>query len=111
MRILAGFHYKLVESRRFREQDLAVLAELTGGVSGLREILLSQFLQSHFAVDSHKNVDHQRDQRLICADIRGGLLAPDVLLARGEREHESAFALLVDGLTHEASRHLADIFL
>ena len=59
------------------------------------------------AVDGHEDGRHQRDQRLVGADVRGGLLAADVLLARGEREHEAALAVAVDGLADEASGHLA----
>ena len=91
-------------------RTFAVLRELTCGVSRFRQILLRQFLQPDFAVHRHEDVDHQCDQSLIGADIRGRFLAADVLLARGQRKHESALALLVDGLADQAARHLADVF-
>ena len=110
MRIFAGLHHKLVEPRRAGKQHLAVLRELRRRISRLRQILLGQLFQSNFAVDRHENVDHQRDQRLVGADIRSRLLAPDVLLARSQSEHESAPALLVDRLAHQPSRHLPHKF-
>ena len=41
------------------------------------------------------------------ADVARRLLAADVLLAGGEREHEAAAAFRIDGLAGEAARHLA----
>src|ERR1700758_3503210 len=87
-----------------------MLCELARRVRGLREILLRQFPQAYLSIDRHEDVDHERDQRLIGAYVRRSLLAPNVLLARGERENKSALALLVDGLADQASWHLADIF-
>ena len=49
----------------------------------------------------------QRDQALVGADVRGRLLAPDVLLAGLQREHEAAAALLVHGLADDAARACA----
>ncbi len=108
--IFARLHDELVEARRAAEQNLAVLRELARRISRLRQILLGQFLQPDFAVDRHEDVDHQRDQRLIGADIRSRLLAADVLLARRQRQHESAPALLVDGLADQPPGHLPHIF-
>src|ERR1035441_10361723 len=71
----------------------------------------SEFSQSDFAVDGHENVDHERDQGLVGTDIRGRLLAPYVLLARGQSQDEASLAILVDGLTGEASGHLSYEFL
>ena len=45
------------------------------------------------------------------ADVRGRLLAADVLLARRQRQHEAAVAVGVDGLAAEAAGHLADELL
>src|SRR5690606_36507891 len=47
----------------------------------------------------------QRVERLRGADVRGRLLAADVLLARLQREHEAALALHVDRLAGDAPRH------
>ena len=55
-------------------------------------------------------VDHagERVQRLRRADVRGRLLAADVLLAGLEGEHESALAVDVLGLARDPPGHAAD---
>src|SRR3546814_4847122 len=40
-----------------------------------------------------------------------GLFAPDMLLARRERQHEATLAVGIDGLAAQPPRHLANIFL
>ena len=57
------------------------------------------------------NCGGQREERFVGADIRGGFFAADVLLARGERENESAAAFGVEGLAGEAAGKLADEFV
>ena len=111
VRIFAGLNDELVESRRAREQHFGMFAELVDGVSCLRQVLLRQFPQADLAVHSHKDVHHQRYQRLIGADVRSRFLAADVLLARCQRQHETALAVFVDGLAHQASWHLSYEFL
>ena len=49
----------------------------------------------------------ESDQRLVGADVRGRLLAADVLLAGGERQHESALAVAVARLADQAAGNLA----
>ena len=53
----------------------------------------------------------QRAQAGIGADVGRRLLATDVLLARGQREHEAALAVGIDGLADETPRHLAHILV
>ena len=53
----------------------------------------------------------ERAQAGIGADVRGRLLAADVLLARRERQHEAAPAFGVDRLADEPARHLPHEFL
>ena len=55
-------------------------------------------------------VDHAGEgvQRLRGADVVGGLLAPDVLLARLQREHEAAAPVHVARLARDPARHPAD---
>ena len=109
-RVFAGLDHKLIEARSAGKQYLAVPAELRRRVRCFREILFGQLFQPDLAVDRHKNIDHERDQRLIRADIRRGFLAADMLLASSQREHESALALPVDRLADQAARHLPDKF-
>src|SRR6516164_1089841 len=49
----------------------------------------------------------ERTQSRIGADVAGGLLAPDMLLAGRQGQHPAAPAVGVDGLTSETSGHLA----
>ena len=71
-----------------------------------RQVVLRQILQTFLAVHGHEDADHERDQRLVGADVRRRLLAADVLLAGGKREHESALAVAVVSLADEAAGHL-----
>src|SRR5689334_1768911 len=77
---------------------------------GFREVLLSEFLQTLAAVDGHVYRGHQSDQCLVRTNVRGRLLAANVLLACGESKHETSLAIFVFGLSHQAARHLAKIF-
>src|SRR6476660_561174 len=88
-----------------------MLAELSGSVRSLCQILLGQFLQPSLAVDGHEDVDHQGNQRLIGADIRSRLFAPDVLLTSGQGQNETPLAIAIRGLTGQSPRHLADKLL
>ena len=59
-----------------------------------------------------KDRRHQRDERLVGADVRGRLFAADVLLARGQRQNKAAIPCPVDRLPGEPARHLAhELFL
>ena len=85
-----------------------MFAELLSGVGRLGKVLFGQFAQTGFPIDGHEYIYHQRDQRLIGADVRCGFLATNVLFAGGEREHEATFAILIGGLADQPSRQLAD---
>ncbi len=109
--IFAGLDHELVEAGCACKQQLALPAELFDRVRGLGQILFGKLLQPDFAVDRHKDIDHQRHQRLIGANIRRRLLPPDVLLSRRQRQHETALSLLVRRLTHQPAGHLPYKFL
>ncbi len=109
--IFAGLDHELVESRGACEQHFRVLAELVGCVRGLRQVLLRQFPQADLAIHGHEDVHHERDQRLVGANIRSRLFSPDVLFASRQGQHKAAFAVLVHGLTRQAARHLTNEFL
>ena len=53
----------------------------------------------------------ERVERLRGADVRGGLLAADVLLARLQRQHEAAPAVDVDGLAGDPPGHPPQVLL
>ena len=50
-------------------------------------------------------------ESLIGANIRSGLLAANVLLARRQCKNESAPAGRIGGLTRESPRHLPHVFI
>src|SRR4029079_17461810 len=58
------------------------------------------------AQDAHANCQRQREQALIGADVAGRALTTNVLFTRGEREHEAAFAVAIDGLAADTAGHL-----
>ena len=84
----------------------SIAGELLRRVIGLGEIVQGELAHAFFAVDDQKDRGHERDQRLVGADIRGSLLPPDVLLAGGEGEHKTPAPVLVDGLAHQSAGHL-----
>src|SRR5262249_9277246 len=78
---------EFVEAWRALEEEFAFLREFAGSVSGLRQVLGGEFSQPFAAVDGHVDRGHSGDQRLVGTDVRGGLLAANVLLASGKGEH------------------------
>ncbi len=104
--VLAGRHEEGVEvsARRHAESETleAVLqdaGEPVGPAGDRREPLGA-------VVDGVHGRDH-REQHLRSADVRRGLLAADVLLARLQREPERRIAVRIDGHADEPSRHRA----
>ena len=111
------FHRARKFQREFVERGAAENAAHAGNFfefglreTGLGEILQRLLAQAFFADQAEMNRGGQRVERFVGADVGGGLLAADVLFARGEREHESAIAGGVGGLSGEAAGHLADEF-
>src|ERR1035438_5525551 len=110
---LLSAKHKLVEAWRACEQQLCPLLrrQRSGRVVGPRPGGLGQFADAFLAIDSKEDRSHQRHQSLVGTDFRGGFLAPYMLLARREGQHESAVPVAVHGLTHQPPRHLAKILL
>ena len=96
-------HHRLVVQRR----DPVDRGQPLAGVRGALEHQLGQLDDPALAQPAQ--VDHagERVQRLRGADVRGGLLAADVLLARLQGEHEPALAVDVLGLAGDPPRHPA----
>ena len=80
------------------------------GESCLGEILQRLLAQAFFADQAEMNGGGESVERFVGADVGGGLLAANVLFARGERQHEAAIACGVRGLSGEAAGHLAHEF-
>ena len=106
------FNYELIEAgRRKRKLHTRQLTEFLRQVTRLGQVVLRQRAQAALAVHGKENGHGQGAQRLIGANVRGGLLPPDVLLARGQREHKAAAALRVGGLAHQPPGQAADKLL
>ncbi len=82
------------------------LLQFRGSKARLRKILQRHLAQAFLADQAKMNRGGQRVQSFVRADVRGGLLAADVLLARGERQHEAAAPGGISGLASQASGHL-----
>ena len=80
-RILTGFHHKFVETRGAGEQESCVLAELVHRIGSFGEVLFRQVAQPDLTVNRHKYICHERNQRLIRANVRGRFLTANVLFA------------------------------
>src|SRR6185369_14065371 len=72
----------------------------------LRVALLRDLSQTRSPEQGQVDVRRQRHEALVRADVGRRLLAPDVLLARRERQAEGAAALRVASLADEATRDL-----
>src|ERR1700730_14041192 len=62
--------------------------------------------QARLAEQRHVDREGERTQARVGADIGGGLLAPDVLLACGKGEHEATTPIAVDRFAAQPTRHL-----
>src|SRR5215469_11858624 len=88
-----------------------MLPELLNSIGRLCQILSRQLTKSNLSVNCHEDIGHQGNQRLIRADVRRGLLAPDVLLARGECQDETALTVAIGRLARQPARQLPDVLL
>src|SRR5258708_31099973 len=67
-----------------------------------RQVLFGEFAQALLAVNGHEDSCHQRDERLVGADVRRGFLAANMLLSRRQRQAKSAISARVLGLANQA---------
>ena len=67
--------------------------------------------QPRLAQQRHVDREGQRAQPRVGADVAGRLLATDMLLARRQRQHETAAPIGVDRLAAQPAGHLADVFV
>ena len=72
-------------------------------------VALGQFAQALRAHHRQVNRYRQRAQGMVGADVGGGALAPDMLLAGRQRQAERAPPVAVAGLAHQSSRHLTHV--
>ena len=86
------------------------LADLVCGVMRFLVTQIRRLAQAMSAHDAHIDAGRQRHQALVGANVAGRFLAPDILLARLEREHVTAFAFFIHRLAHNAARDATHIF-
>ncbi len=103
---------ELARDRRVVEKlDAVDRGERLARIRGAADHQLAQLDQAALAEPDQVEDAAERDQRLRGADVVGRLLAADVLLARLEREDETAAAVDVGRLAGDAARHAADVLL
>ena len=93
---------ELLEGRLAREGERQ--AELLLRVRGEARARLANLAQPLRAEPREVNEAREREERLIRRDVRGRLLAPDVLLARLQRQHVAAAPLEVRRLADDPAR-------
>ena len=104
--------HELVEGRPPEPQPgPGQLAQPLPGVGRLAQVQQGHLAQSLRPQAHQVDGGHQGDQRLGGADVGGGLLPPDVLLARGQREDVAGPPLPVHRLPHESPGHVSDVLL
>src|SRR6266478_1014396 len=84
------------------------LSELTAEVMCFGQILFGEFPQALFSVNAHEHRGHQRDESLVGTDVRRGLFAANVLLARSQGQAEGAVTARITGFADQPARHLAN---
>src|SRR5260221_296098 len=77
-----------------------------------RQVLFGEFTQAFLAVDGHEDSCHQRDERLMGADVGRSFLATYMLLSSCQRQAKRAIAARVLSFTHKATWDLPhELFL
>ncbi len=102
---------ELVEHRRRVGEHESGVRTGPARVAGEREVDLGEPPDARLPEQREPDRDAKRAQALIRADVARRLLAPDVLLACGQRHHERALARRVDALADQAAGELAHEFL
>ena len=77
-------------------------------VGGERHARLAELAEPLRPEPGERDEAAEREQRLVRRHVRRRLLAPDVLLARLQRQHETAIAVEVGRLAHDPAGHAAD---
>src|SRR5262249_1353181 len=78
------------------------------GVVGAAQALFTQVAEADLAKRGELDGSGQRQQSLVCADIRGGALTADVLLARLKGQDVAGLAAVVHRLADETAWQPAD---
>src|SRR5438552_1029027 len=98
---------ELVEKRRIEcAPHAGNLQQLGKRELRLGQVLLRHLAQAFLAEERQVHRSRERAERLVGANVGGGFLAADMLLARRERQHKAALTLGIGGLSREPSGHL-----
>ena len=105
-RIARQDHGELVDVDVIEHAHPRHLAQRLGGPPCRRMVHPRQLRQPVAAQQRHVDRKRQRTQPGIGADVAGRLLAPDMLLAGRQRQHEPALAVGIHRLPAQPPRHL-----
>ena len=103
-------HDELVEIRRRETGGRTGAGECRGERARAREVVRRDVAQARLSRRREVDRRAQRAVGLIGANIRGRFFAPNMLLARLQRQHVRRLAVLVDGFADEAPRDAAQMF-
>src|SRR5258708_37901977 len=99
---------EFVEERRVEcAPDTGNLQQLGKRELRFGQVLLRHLAQAFLAEQRQVHRGGERAERLVCANVGGGLLAADVLFARRERQHKAALAVGIRRLSREPPWHLS----
>src|SRR5271157_452845 len=105
--ITGDFYDELIKARAGEGgYDPGNFSQPPRGVVSLGQIPLGELPQPRLTQQAEVDGCGKCAQRLVRTDVGSSFLAPDVLLAGGEGQHKAAPALGVNGLAHQAARHL-----
>src|SRR5206468_3044227 len=108
LRRIGRMHHELPEKRTVKGQPVSLaFYELRRQVMGALGAQLGELLQALATHVGEVDRSGDRHQRVIGRDVRGGVLAPDVLLAGLQRQHIAAPAVGVDRRPDQPPGHSA----
>src|SRR6266446_462697 len=102
------FDREFIEEWRVeRAPDAGNLQQFRQRELRFREVLLRHLAQAFLAEKRQVDGGRQRAKRLVRANVRGGFLTANVLLARRQRQHKTAPAVRICRLARKPPGHLA----
>ena len=102
-------HHELVEERRAEARAYPGGRERRGRAMGQFDVARSQLAQPPPPHHREIHRGRERTQRMVGADVGGRALAPDMLLARGQRQAPRAPSEAIVRLAHQPPGHLAQM--
>uniref|UniRef100_A0A0N4ZVR4 PE-PGRS family protein n=1 Tax=Parastrongyloides trichosuri TaxID=131310 RepID=A0A0N4ZVR4_PARTI len=109
--VLGQLDRELVEEARGQDLDAGDGGQGVARGQGLLVVEQGHLAQASLAQQAHVDGEGQAAEARVGADVRRGLVAADVLLARGQGQDEAATAVGVHGFTAVAAGRLAQQLL